>query len=179
MPRVRRQSEKSTPLRFPKLVRELVTELKNSRAFGQPYIEEQVFPRTNAMRINVVWDKWERVSDEDRADTIHHAYEQVEGKEFSDRIALAIGLTVPEAVEMGVLPFQIAPMLRKDDSVTLDQCRTAMIALGASTLHDPEQPQLRFATREEAEACVQQLSKQLPGSGPVWLITHDTAHVGC
>jgi hypothetical protein len=173
MPRIRRSLENSSRPRFPSLVAELAEELRSSHECGQPRIEEETFPRTNAVRVSVIWDKWEAVSDEERANTILHAYEQVEGKEFRERIALAMGLTVPEAQETGMVPYQILPLLRKGDPVTPEQCRQAMIAQGASVLRDPRNPQLRFATEEEAEACRRRLSAQLPGSEPVWVVTKE------
>jgi hypothetical protein len=177
MPRRRHGLNEAPRIRFPDLVAELSAELKNSRESGQPMIDEQHFPRTKAVRVTVIWDKWEPLSDEDRYETILQAYEQAEGKDFRDRIALAIGLTVPEAVDLGMLSFQVTTALRKGDPVTLAQCRDAMIAEGASVLLDPNKPQLRFATAEEAEACVRRLSKQLPGSEPVWVITREAARV--
>lgn len=178
MPRIQRRLDEPRRIRFPDLLAELEKELKNARTAGQPLIEEQVFPKTNAVRVTVIWDKWEPVSDEDRYQTILQAYEEVEGKAFRDRIALALGLTVSEAVETGLLPFQITAALRRDDPVTREQCREAMIAQGASVLLDSEIPQLRFATEEEAEACRQRLIGQLPGSEPVWMIAKEVARIG-
>src|SRR5947207_1781011 len=146
MPRIRRGPESQPRPRYPDLVRALAEELKNSHDAGQPRIEEQVFPQTNAVRVTVLWDKWESVPDEDRAATILQAYEQAEGKDCRNPIALAIGLTFPDALESGLLPFQITTPLRKGDPVTVEQCREAMIAEGASILLDPSKPQLRFAT---------------------------------
>jgi len=57
--------------------------------------------------------------------------------EFSDRIALAIGLTVPEAYESGLLPYQVMPALRKGDPLTPEQCAKSMLDQGASLLFDP------------------------------------------
>lgn len=178
MPRIQRRLDEPRRIRFPDLVAELEKELKNARTSGQPLIEEQVFPKTNAVRVMVIWDQWEAVSDGDRYQTILQAYEEVEGKVFCDRIALALGLTVPEAAEAGMLPFQITTALRRDDPVTLGQCREAMIAQGASVLLDPEKPQLRFATEEEAEVCRQRLIEQLPGSEPVWVIAKEVGRIG-
>jgi hypothetical protein len=175
MPRIQRHPESQPRLRFPELVSELANELKNSHESGQPIIEEQVFPKTNLIRVTVIWDKWDPVPDDERAALILQAYEQAEGKDFRDRIALTIGLTVPEACDMGLLPFQIGTAIRKGDPVTLEQCRDAMIAAGASVLLDPRRPQLRFATEQEAEACKQRLIRRLPGSDPVWLVSQDVA----
>lgn len=176
MPRIRRTPEQQ-PIRFPDLLAELANELKSSHEAGQPLIEEHVFPKTNAVRVTVIWDKWDTVTDQDRFTIILQAYEQTEGRAFRDRIALAIGLTVPEAVELGLLPFQVVTALRPGDSVTLEQCRQAMIAQGASLLIDPAKPQLRFATEEEAEACRQRLIRHLPGSEPIWVIAKDAAWI--
>jgi hypothetical protein len=58
-----------------KLVRQLVDELKSDRESGQPLIEEEEFP-TKKLRVNVIWDEWDRVPLEDRTATILQAYEQ-------------------------------------------------------------------------------------------------------
>ena len=92
------------------------------------------------------------------------AYEEVEGRDFRDRVALALGLTVPEAYESGLLPVRVTAALRRDDPVTQDQVRAALIAQGASVLDDAEHPELRFSTTEEAEECVRRLVEFLPGS---------------
>lgn len=173
MPRIVQGVEERRRIRYPELITDLADELRTKRESGQPVIREQHFPRTNAIRVTVIWDKWEGVPDEDRVATILHAYEQVEGGDFRDRIALVIGLTVPEATESGLLPVQVTTALRKDDPVTLEQCRDAMIAEGASILSDPSKPKLRFATVEEAEACVKRLVERLPGSDPVWVIAQE------
>jgi hypothetical protein len=135
-------------------------------------IDEQVFP-TNAISVRVIWDKWDHVPHDIRSATILSAYRAAEGVDYSRRIALATGLTVPEARASGLLPFQIILALRQDDPVTEQQCRDAMIAEGASTLWGRDLPRLLFATEEEAEACVSRLSGTLPGSGPVWVITQE------
>jgi hypothetical protein len=177
MPRIILGHERERP-RYPNLVAELAEELRHSRRFGQPLIREQRFPKTDVIRTTVIWDKWEPLHDEDRLATILEAYEEVEGDEFRNRVALAIGLTVPEAHEAGLLPVQVATALRASDPVTAEQCRDAMIEVGASLLLSPERPVLRFATVEEAEQCVRELVKRLPGSEPVWSITKDIARIG-
>lgn len=177
MPRIIRGVVGEPHPRYPDLVTELADELRANRPFGQPVIHEQRFPRTDAIRITAIWDKWESVIDEDRVATIMQAYENVEGGDFRDRLALAIGLTVPEAHEAGLLPVQIVTALRESDPVTADQCRDAMIKLGASVLADPNQPVLRFATTEEADQCVLKLVEDLPGSKPVWVVTKAVARI--
>jgi hypothetical protein len=136
-------------------------------------VVEQVFPKTRAIKSTVIWDEWDPVPDEDRVEIIRNAYEQVENREFCDRIGLVMGLTVPEAAEYGLLPFRVAPQLRSGDEVTMEQCREALIAEGASVLADPARPRLSFATEEDAKRAVERLIGRLPGSDEVWGIQRE------
>ncbi|MEX0704925.1 MAG: hypothetical protein WD069_22690 [Planctomycetales bacterium] len=154
----------------------MVDELKANRQSGQPWIDEEEFP-TGRLRVNVIWDDWEQIPLEERTSTVVRAFEKAEGKQYAERIALASGLTVPEAHAAGMLPYEVVTALRKSDPLTLEDCRNAMIEEGASVLLDPERPQLRFATEEEAEAAVKRLSEKLPGSEQVWLVTKDVGMV--
>jgi len=172
MPRIRTGIEDRPRRPNVALADQLAEELKSGRSSGQPIIYEQQFP-TGKLRVTVVWDAWERLSLEERTDVILRAYDQAEGKGFRDRIALASGLTVPEAHAAGMLPVQIITALRRSDTVTLEECRQAMLDEGASTLFGPDHLQLRFATLEEAEAARQRLVKRLPESEQVWLVTQD------
>ena len=120
---------------------ELANELRDEKEFGQPRVEEFHFSKTRLIRATVLWDKWERVPDDACSDTIHRAYEQAKAKEYADRVALAVGLTFPEAYESGMLPYQVLTALRKSDPVTAKQCARAMVEEGASLLFDPAKPQ--------------------------------------
>jgi hypothetical protein len=173
MPRIRRGLEQPLRPAYAGLVKALEDELRNEREGGQPTIDELHFPETNAIRVTVIWDRWEGMPDEDRQAVILQAYENVEGKEFRDRIALAIGLTVPEAEESGLLPYAVVPVVRRGDPVTLEQCFEAMMEQGGSVLSDPKKPALRFASQGEADRCVQRLIKQLPASEPVWSVVQE------
>ncbi len=155
------------------LTRELADELKLEKQFGQPLIEEEHYDLTGLIRVNVLWDRWQNIPHEYRSSVILNAYKIAESKEFADRITLATGLTFPEAHASGMLPFRVIAALRQGDAVTADQCRQAMIEEGASTLQDPNLPQLRFATEEEAEACLGRLSARLPESEQVWQILRE------
>ena len=114
MPRIIRGTE-TLHHRHPELIAELAAELIADRVSGQPVIEEQHFSEGDAIRVTVIWDKWDDVDDDDRIATILQAYEQVEGGEFRERIALAVGLTVPEASALGVLPIRIMSAVREGD----------------------------------------------------------------
>lgn len=175
MPRRRLADEQPRPTSGD-LVSRLADELNSDRETGQPLIYEQEFA-AERIRVTVIWDEWDRLSMEGRTSIILEAYAQSEGPNYRERIALASGLTVPEAEAVGMLRFQIITALRKDDAVTIEDCRQAMIDVGASTLIDPDQPQLRFATQEEAEIALKELAKRLPNSEPVWVITQEVGKV--
>src|SRR5438132_8349295 len=112
MPRKRTGFEPPRRRAVGNLVERLADELKSDRASGQPVIDEEEFP-TGKLRVNVIWDEWDRVPPEERTATILRAYEQAEGPEYRDRIALASGLTEPEAYAAGMRPFRIIPALRQ------------------------------------------------------------------
>jgi hypothetical protein len=158
------------------LAEQLADDLTSNRESGQPLIDEQEFA-TGKIRVTVIWDKWDRLPLEDRTAVIHRAYDLAGESDYGERIALASGLTVPEAHAAGMLPFQIIPALRNGDRVTWEQCWQAMIDEGASTLVDPKNPQLRFATEEEAETSRRRLAQCLPDSEPVWVVTQDAGRI--
>jgi hypothetical protein len=176
VPRKRRGFEEPPRRTAGALVARPADELNSDRQSGQPTVDEEEFS-TGKILINVVWDEWDRVPLEDRTATILRAYEQAEGRAYRDRIALASGLTVPEAHAAGMLPYQVIAAVRKGDSVTMDQCRRALIDEGASVLFGEDNPQLRFATEEEADAARKRLAERLPNSEPVWAITKEVGLV--
>jgi hypothetical protein len=178
MPRVKRGPDRARKTRAPELLDELVAELKNSHDGGQPMIEEFTFPRTNNVRVTVIWDKWDTLTDQARGELIIQAYQLVEAKDFTDRIALWSGYTMEEAYQSGLLTFQIVPLIRDSDVVSLEECRQAMIDEGASVLWNPERPPLWLMTLEDAEACRKRLSKRLPGSEPIWTIMSEVPGSG-
>lgn len=177
MPRKRRRHEEPPRLETDDLVERLAGELRQKGESGQPVVDEEEFP-SGRLRVVVIWDEWERLpAAEDRTATILQAYERAEGRDYRDRIALATGLTVPEAFAAGMLPFEVSTALRSTDPVTLEQCRAAMIDEGASRLFGPGIVKLRFATREEAEAARRRLVNRLPKSEAVWLISQEAGSV--
>jgi hypothetical protein len=178
MPRIIRDRDQAArPTPFPNLVDELAQELKASSESGQPVIDEQHFPGTGKIGVTVLWEKWVSVPHEDRAETILRAYEKAEGKDVRQRIAFAVGLTFPEAFEAGMLPFQVFPQIRRGDPVSPEECYQAMLDEGAFRLIPQGRPELRFATKEEAEASIRRLVKRLPGSEPVWAIAREVGRI--
>ena len=176
MPRIRRGLEEPPRSTSGDLTDRLVDELREDRVSGQPVIDEQVFP-TKKLRVTVIWDEWDRLPLEARTAVILRAYEIVEGRAYRDNIALASGLTFPEAHATGMLPFQVFPALRVTDPVTPEQCRQAMIEEGASTLLDADKPQLRFSTQEDADAAIHRLIERVPNSKDVWVTTREVGKV--
>ncbi len=156
----------------------LADELRSDRVSGQPLIDEQEFP-SGKVRVTVIWDDWDRLPLEERTAVILRAYELAEGRGYGDRIALASGLTVPEAYGAGMLPFQIIPALPEGRSRNRGAVPPrAMIEEGASTLLAADKPQLRFASEDEAEAARRRLVQRLPDSDPVWVcVTQEVGKV--
>ena len=172
MPRKRMSPQTYSSTAAGGLAERLAAELKSSRDSGQPVIYEQEFP-TGKARVTVIWDAWANLPLEERTAVILRAYEVAEGREARARIALASGLTVPEAHAAGMLAYQILPALRKGDPLTIEQARQAMLDEGASALLAPEALQLRFATEEEAEAARRRLIRRFPASDDVWIINRE------
>jgi hypothetical protein len=173
MARIKIGFQQSPRIADEKLVSRLVDELKSGRESGQPFIYEQSFS-TGKMRVLVVWDEWKELPLEQRTNIILSAIERADGKDYRAKVALASGLTFPEAVAAGMLPFRIIAALRKGDPVTLEESWDAMRAEGASSLIETSSPQLRFPNEEAAEACKERLIKRLPASENIWLITRET-----
>src|SRR5258708_39726747 len=112
MPRIKMRPDAFTGTVKTALAEKLAAELKSDGKSGQPVIYERAF-RTGKVSVNVIWDAWEGIPLQERSATILRAYEIAEGSASHDRIALASGLTVPEAHAAGMLPYQIIGALRK------------------------------------------------------------------
>jgi hypothetical protein len=172
MPRMKIGSEVRLAEATEGLAAKLADELRRSKECSQPLIYEQEF-RTGKVRVNVIWDRWDGIPLQERTATILRAFEMAEGRDARDRIALASGLTVPEAHAAGMLPYQIITALRRSDPVTIEQARQAFLEEGASQLLNGQALQLRFASKEEAEACRSRLIRRFPGTDDVWLINRE------
>jgi hypothetical protein len=155
------------------LTTDLVREIKAPRPMGQPIILEDGNVGGDSVRIQVVWDRWENVAGELRSAIILDAYATALGDEYRRKIKLALGMTVPEAVEVGLLPFQIMTARRRDEEPSCEEYRKAMIDAGASRLLGEDRPQLRFATLDDAEAAMEHLQDMLPKSR--WIIAQEVS----
>jgi len=134
------------------LAAKLAAELKTDSEFGQPFIYEKEY-RTGKLGVTVVWDEWDDMPLSDRSATIWRAYEVAGGVEYRDRVALASGLTVPEAHAAGMLPYEILPAVRRGDPLTLDKALKAMLDEGGTGIQPSgtfldraSNVQLQFAT---------------------------------
>ena len=174
MPRHERRPAKTSG-EYQKLIRDLVSELKNPKPMGQPIVLEDYSPETNSIRINVVWDRWEECLRESRSAIILKAYELFFDKETFQQITLALGTTVPEACALGLLPFGIEPARRKTGDPAEEEYRAAMTSVGASRVPGLDLPQLRFATREDAENALEHLEQALPNSRWILVIHEDVS----
>lgn len=174
MPRVRMNFDDSPRPVAGELVDKLVDELKSDRQAGQPFIYEYQFS-TGKVRVLVVWDEWKDLSLEKRTAVILRAYDKAGEEGIRANIALASGVTVPEATAAGMLPYRVFPALRTTDDVTPQECREALLTEGATKLFGTDLVQLRLATQDQADECVKRLIARLPKSADVWLVTKELA----
>jgi len=155
------------------LVRDLVAELKGTKEFGQPLVEVETFERTGLVGVTVVWDRLEPLSDAQRTAVILEAFTQAFGDPGPGGVAFALGLTVAEAVEAGKLPFALVASPRASDAISPERVRAVLDEFGGTSPAAGGLPALRFAGRDEAEACRAKLVEFLPGSDAIWTITQD------
>ena len=170
MPRTQADSRVTQKAVTSPLVADLAHELGSPHQFGQPMIHEQVYPRSDTIHAKVFWDRWTNIDLEKRIKIIFAAYHQAETEEAIKRITVVSGYTIAEGVNIGELPYELKPIHRKSDPVSLEQCYEAMRACGASTLARLDMPLLRFPTVEAAQQCKDYLTQQLPGSDEIWAI---------
>lgn len=163
--------------KHPRLTAELAAELRADRAFGQPLILVHKYSRSGLIAVTVIWDKWGSKDGLDRAGVILTSYGRVYGEEEREKVMVPLGYTEPEAVDSGLLPYAVVPLLRKTDPPELwDGCRKAMLDLGASDLWKKGHPRLRLPTEELAQRYADELTKRVPGSEGVWSVTQDRTY---
>ena len=175
MPRhVRGADQPSVDVRS--LTTELLHELQDPQPFGQPIILEDRTPETSSMRVHVIWDRWEGCLRRVRSAVIADAYRSLNYIQADEQLTVCLGLTVPEAVSIGLLPYEVVSARRRDESPSLAEYRQAILQVGASTLSSGEHPRLRFAALEDAEAAMEHLLEKLPGSK--WIIKQEVSVPG-
>jgi hypothetical protein len=158
-----RPPDSSSP-KYAKLVKKLVEELKGDRVGVQPVILEVQIPATGSRHVRVIWDEWERIDDEQRSLIIVEAYTKLEGEEVEEQLTVADGVTPTEALALGLLPFKIVPMRKRDDPIPLEEYRKAQLNEGKTTVLGPKAEELRYPLLEDAEAGMRRLQEALPDS---------------
>ncbi len=156
-----------------KLVKKLVQEFTASSPNLQPLIlEEQIAP-TRSRHVRVIWDTWKDLTDEQRTAVIMEAYKQAEGEEVADQITIAEGVTAQESLALGLLPFKVVPMRKKDEKVSPEDYQKAVTDEARRTLLGPKAKELRYARPEDAEEASKRLQRALPGSS--WAVVQEVA----
>lgn len=162
MPVVETQPPGRTP-QEDALLEELIAELREPHPSGQPLVEIRQMSRGGAKHVYVIWDKWDSCPPESRSSLIRDAFAAVKGDEFERAIAIAIAATVPEAAELGLLPYEVKPFRWYQlDEPTRGIATQALIAEGASRLSSSWLPSLRYRTEREAEEAVERLRQRAP-----------------
>lgn len=130
-------------------------------------------PSTKSRHVRVIWDRWKELDDEQRAAVIEDAYGQAEGAQAAAEITLAEGLTPPEALALGLLPYKVVPARKKSDASALEAYQAARAKEARNTLLGPKAKELRYARIEDAQQAEQRLQQALPGS--TWAIVQELA----
>ena len=104
MPVIQRKPSRQHP-EHDALVAELVRHLKPAPDDLLPefprIIEERV-PLSRALRVLVLWDRWQSVREIERSEIILEAYDQARGREAMLQISVATGVTANEALQLGM-----------------------------------------------------------------------------
>jgi hypothetical protein len=128
-------------------------------------------PETKSRHVHVIWDSWKDLSDDQRSTIIVDAYRQVEGDQAAAEVTIAEGVTVQEALALGLLPFKVVPGRKRNDTISLDDYRRAMEAEARYTLLGLRAKELRYSRLEDAEQAKNRLIQGLPGSS--WIIVQE------
>ena len=145
------------------LLAELIAELRSPRANGQPAIEIREMAR-GLRHVYVIWDRWDGCEPESRGEIVRSAFREVHGPDYERAIAVTFPATVPEAADMGLLPFQVKPLAWDEAPSKLQgTARQMLLARGASVLGNPDVPALCFRTAEQATEAIRLLKSRVPG----------------
>lgn len=128
---------------------------------AQPACIEEEYAVTHSRHIYVVWDRWSNLPDDERTDVIVRAYAKAEGEEVAENIAVAIGVTGDEAVNMGLLPYVVStpPNAREEFP---PQVQAALRQERENTILGPQAVELRYPTFPDASKAVARLKNAVP-----------------
>ena len=117
------------------ILAELIRELQSPKPTGQPMIEVRNMSRGGYRHVYVIWDRWAECRPEVRSGIVRDAFATVKGKDYEKSIVITIAATVPEAIDLGLLPFEVKPhkWIGLSDK-RLEPLRKALLAEGASQI---------------------------------------------
>jgi hypothetical protein len=147
---------------------ELVGELSGKASPDGPLIFEIPLEQSDKIDVIVVWNAFDGIRTEDSTGLILEAY-----RDRKDEISLAMGLTYDEAIAQHLLPYAVAPMMRRGKANPA-ALKKAMLEEGGFALPNGK-VELRFPTMAMAEAAHKRLTEQLPGG--YWSILETVGQV--
>ncbi|HTW93631.1 MAG TPA: hypothetical protein VMD30_02480, partial [Tepidisphaeraceae bacterium] len=100
------------------LTQQLASELSSPGKTGEPLVYENQIGQTQSYHVTVVWNEWDDFPLQSRSRIILDAYEQA-APEKTGKIRIAMGLTWPEAISMGIFPFSVKALLKENDPAEL------------------------------------------------------------
>jgi hypothetical protein len=160
MPLIRSQSSPETA-GIKELVQELAGELRSpldvSRPLRQPVIIENEVGTERTLHVVVIWERWQLIPAPDRSSVIMQAYESAASDRI-ERIMMTLGVTLEEAVDLGLMPYGIEPTVRKTDEACPENVERLMRQEGAVVT--PSGLLLRFPSLEGANASYERLARQ-------------------
>ena len=164
MPRYTIKTATRSP-KHDKLVKRLAQEIKSPGDDPQPLILEEAIDATRSRHVNVVWDQWQGLSDDQRCGVIIDAYVQAEGSGLAEAITIAAGATPEEAVALVFLPYKVVPLRgRHENKPPMAAYRKALAAEVRHTVLGLETRELRYARIEDAREAKKRLEAALAGS---------------
>ncbi|TWT44643.1 hypothetical protein RAS1_10580 [Phycisphaerae bacterium RAS1] len=154
MPVIRTKAIEQSTVLEDALRRELAAELTAAEDDGKPLqqpivLQNEVEDPGQSIHVTVVWERWRPVSAGTRTKIIEEAYRS-ELPGYADRIATAFGMTTLEAVDAGLLPWEV---------VTRDG---AILWFGG--VETERGPLLRLPTRKYAERAAEAINLKYPQS---------------
>jgi hypothetical protein len=151
------------------LTERLSAELHKPRPDGLPLVLENQIAQTAHYHVTVIWDAWQSLPLGSRSRVILDAYGDA-FPEKTGKVAIAQGLTMPEAVSMGLFPFKVIALPTRGEAAVRERAGEALRRRGA--INGPHGLELRFRTLDEADRAFTELKAEVPGD--VWSLVEET-----
>jgi hypothetical protein len=135
-----------------------------------PFILQDRIPQTRTRHVVVIWDAWADRDRAERAGMIMDAY-AASGRLGDDTIPVAMGLTEPEALDLGYLPYSIIALRKNTDPVSPADLKRALEQIGGVQVRKGSLLEVRFPTSALAQHAYRLLLQRVPG--PYWQIQHE------